>query len=386
MITIANDHFEDYFRLDTWEQDRAVLMLEDQWRWSGGVVYDPRKLRLSASASSTYSLPESFRVRFLIRSTDLADAAFQWKDASNNGYKVSFPSGTDVRISRLDSGSATEIDSADATVVGLADDAWFLLDVDRLENGIITVGINGQNLLCVDDDDHISATMKPGFVVGAGDFLDVVKGHLYKLFVDRAEYQRSLAWNDEFGLADTYLKPPFLTLTDAFSIKLLTTLFPEKGYCLKFNFAANITYQAMKIFLTTPDKTRGAYIEWFTDGSDKKIRICSADGTVKATGSGTTDRPNSINVFVDSATEDQYLRVENTSGTLLVHANMRNYLSRGLVLEIEGAETGSKTMTLYSVTTEIDGDNLAAVSAFSTLNSETISAVGKAVADPTRNK
>jgi len=370
--------YPDAYRLDNWSVDEAILMTPGQWYLeSGGVVLEPRRLRITATGAS-FAFPHKFHVRYDLRCVDLTAVSATLKNASNNGYKISFPTDASIKLERLDAGSGTEIVTVDTTSLALGDDIRFVLDLWRYPNGGIVLQLNGTTVINTVEATYFgtdSVPMKWYWTSSGILYIYLFRGDLYRLYTGREEYQRSLVQQDEYALGTSALKVPEFVFTNEFKMELNKPLLPEKGYYLEFNMLNSGGYQKLKVGLTTPDRVRGIYVEFFNDGAKNTVRICTADGTVRATSSSTVN-VQSFRIYVDSATyAANYISITGLTGSpptpWVDYSAGATYLSRNMVLWIEGAETAKTSFWLYGVACTIDGTDLQNVNDFGVITTET---------------
>ena len=257
------------------QPQRILGIGADMWMGTGvGAVQDAciKSSNTSSDKRSAKTLPACPEMRFAFMGAVNSTAFYIATAVSGgNGYRITFPTTSTMKIERLDSGSATEILTGTLSAA-LGSTNWIGL-VFRVLADRIEIEVDGE-LFMVADVTHRLTTWYL-FLDHSATFY-VLVGHLLAYSSGILTYQSAMHdvnwWN-----ADMSAVAASLALSAGWDVKYVPFLLPKTGWKITFDITpGNHKYSSWGV--CSPDGKHGLYVRFFQNSGVDKVGIYDMAG------------------------------------------------------------------------------------------------------------
>jgi hypothetical protein len=213
-------------------------------------------------------LPAYPEMRFLIKGTmTTTNIIIATAATAGNGYKVSFPSTTSIKLERADSGSGgtlTEIATGTLPVALTATD-WITVVVravyDRIE-----VEVDGTLIISADTTHRLTTWY---LYLDHADYIYMLVGHLL-CHVDGVLTYQSVMQDANFWYSSGMSAvTPGITIAAGWDLQYLPFLLPKSGWRLSIDITPGATGHYATWGVCTPDRKFGLYVKWLSSSGNK---------------------------------------------------------------------------------------------------------------------
>ncbi len=246
----------------------------DMWMGTGvGAVQDAciKSSNTSSDKRSAKTLPACPEMRFAFMGA-VDSTAFYIATAvsGGDGYRITFPTTSTMKVERLDSGSATEILTGTLSA-SLGSTSWIGL-VFRVLADRIEIEVDGE-LFMVADVTHRLTTWYL-FLDHSATFY-VLVGHLLAYSSGILTYQSAMHdvnwWN-----ADMSAVAASLALSAGWDVKYVPFLLPKTGWQITFNITPG-SHKYSSWGVCSPDGKHGVYVRFLQVGGQDVARMYDMD-------------------------------------------------------------------------------------------------------------
>lgn len=311
------------------QPQRILGIGADMWMGTGlGAVQDAciQSSDTAHDKRSLKTLPAYPEVRFAFKGT-VTDTNFYIATAvsGGDGYLITFPSTSSVKIERLDSGSATEI--ATGTLgAALTTTNWISLDFrvlsDRLE-----VEVDGEIIIAADTTHRLTTWY---LYVNHASTFQILVGHLLASSSGVVVYQAAMHdihwWNGYMSAVAASM-----ALDAGWDVKYVPFLLPKTGWKITFNITPG-SHKYSSWGVCTPDLKHGVYVRFLKVGGVNVARMYDMADTHLAF---STDARSCETFYLECATTSYSGGVRATipsgTATLLSYGSLTKVLPNMLI-------------------------------------------------------
>lgn len=253
---------------------RRLGMASNLWQGTGLTSVQDACIRSSATSGTRRSLktlpayPE-LRIAFMgtVTSTSFYIAT---ATSGGDGYVVTFPSTSTIKVERLDSGSATEIATGTLSAA-LTATGWigmvFRVVADRLEVVV------GEDMVIAADTTHRLTTWYLHITHSAN--ISILVGHLLAYSSGILTYQAAIGdvnwWN-----SDMTAIVASMAMAAAWDLKYVPFLLPKLGWKITFNITPG-SHKYSSWGVCTPDLKHGVYVRFLHVGATDVAQMYDMD-------------------------------------------------------------------------------------------------------------